>query len=192
MAYATYTTKAIVCGSKDSYTSDRSYLLFTREAGMLWATARSVREEKSKQRFALQDFSIIRVSLVKGRSGWRIGSVEANGNPFLGARSRSERAYVNGIVGLLRRYIHGEQQMHDVYDDVEQALSNKVLVETADATTLTFTTRLLYTLGYILKNSANQNLIEPIDLSEAIKSLDSGVYPDLQKAIQRAHETSQL
>jgi len=89
MSYATYTTEALVCGSRNNNTSDRAYLLFTEEVGMIWASARSVREERSKQRYALQDFSLIRVSLVKGKSGWRIGSVEATCNPFMEARSRS-------------------------------------------------------------------------------------------------------
>lgn len=75
MAYVTYTTDAIVCGTYDRNTADRSYRLFTRELGMLYADARSVRLEKSKQRQALQDFSLIKVSLVKGKAGWKIGSV---------------------------------------------------------------------------------------------------------------------
>ena len=56
MAYVTYTTLALVCGTFDQKTSDRSYMLFTREAGMLFASARSVREERSKQRYASTRF----------------------------------------------------------------------------------------------------------------------------------------
>lgn len=56
MAYETYTTEALVCGTFNRNTADRSYLLFTREAGMLYADARSVREERSRQRYALRTF----------------------------------------------------------------------------------------------------------------------------------------
>ncbi|MEX2341217.1 MAG: recombination protein O N-terminal domain-containing protein, partial [Candidatus Paceibacterota bacterium] len=84
MSYKTYTTEAIVCGSRVNNTSDKSFLLFTKDAGMLWAAAKSVREERSRQRFALQDFSLIRASLIKGKSGWRIGSVESDRNYFTG------------------------------------------------------------------------------------------------------------
>ena len=38
---------------------------------MVLAAARSVREEKSRQRYALQEFALVRVSLIKGKSGWR-------------------------------------------------------------------------------------------------------------------------
>ena len=72
MSYQTYITDAVVVGSYASNTADKSYLLFTKRAGMLYATARSVREERSKQRYALQDFSHITVTLVKGKGGWCI------------------------------------------------------------------------------------------------------------------------
>ena len=63
MSYQTYTTEALVCGTYDRNTADRSYRLFARELGMLFADARSVRLEKSRQRMALSDFSLVRVSL---------------------------------------------------------------------------------------------------------------------------------
>ena len=192
MAYATYTTEALVCGSRDSYTSDRSYLLFTKEAGMLWATARSVREEKSKQRCALQDFSFIRVSLVKGRSGWRIGSVEAVSNPFMKASSRSERAYVSSILSLLRRYIHGEQQMHTVFSDVKAALMNDTFKLNQDVAQSLFTARLLYVLGYISKNELTSPVLEAVDFEEAYELNDAKNSLELEKVIQQAHSLSHL
>jgi len=192
MAYATYTTEALVCGSKDSHTSDRSYLLFTKDAGMLWATARSVREERSKQRFALQNFSFIRVSLVKGRSGWRIGSVEAVGNPFLAARQRKERAYVSSIVALLRRYIHGEQQMHGVYEDVLNSLSPDALKYDLDIIRQLFTIRLLHTLGYLLKNGVTREVLEATSVLDATVLYKEKSAVNFEKVIQQAHDSSQL
>lgn len=109
MAYETYTTEALVCGTKNRNTADRSYLLFTREAGMLFADARSVREERSRQRYALQDFTLVRVTLVKGRAGWRIGSIEPQRNYYQLAETKSARGSVVSIVRLLRRFVSGEQ-----------------------------------------------------------------------------------
>ena len=48
MSYQTYITEALIVGSFDSNTADKSYLLFTKSAGMLYASARSVREEDRK------------------------------------------------------------------------------------------------------------------------------------------------
>ena len=94
---------------------------------MVFATARSVREERSKQRYALQDFSCIRVSLVKGKSGWRIGSVEALGNPFLRAESRALRGSISYVVTQLRRYVHGEIPLPRAYADAYYLLYEKEL-----------------------------------------------------------------
>lgn len=148
MSYQTYTTKALVCGSKDSNTADRAYLLFTEQAGMLWATARSVRTEQSKQRYALQDFSLLRVSLVKGKGGWRVGSVEALGNSFLQARNRYERAQVQLIVRTLRRLIHGEEAVATVFRDTVTALDLIGQIPSEQLTTW-YLFRTLQHLGYI-------------------------------------------
>lgn len=190
MAYATYTTEALVCGSNDSYTSDRSYLLFTRDGGMLWASARSVREEKSKQRYALQDFSLIRVSLVKGKTGWRIGSVEAVGNPFMEARARSARASIAAVVKLLRRFVHGEEPHGVVYQDVVAILTRLASAGTLQHQGLQdrFTLRLLYQLGYIAPHSSYQDLLDEADPY----SIDGVVPPEAHQAIERALQASHL
>ncbi len=90
---------------------------------MLFATARSVREEASKQRCALQDFSHVRVSLVKGKGGWRVGSVEVLRNDFSEARDREVRGSVVAIYRLLRRFIRGEEASLELYDFVVLALA---------------------------------------------------------------------
>jgi recombinational DNA repair protein (RecF pathway) len=122
MAYQTYTTKAIVCGTFNRNTADRSYLLFTRDAGMLYADARSVREERSRQRYALQDFSLVRVSLVKGKRGWKIGSIEAQQNYYQQAVNKAARGSVVSVCRLLRRFVKGEWSDPVLFDYLVQAL----------------------------------------------------------------------
>lgn len=122
MAYETYTTKALVCGTFDRNTADRSFLLFTREAGMLYAEARSIREERSRQRFALQDFSLLRVSLVKGKRGWRVGSIEPIRNYYHEAVDKAARGSVVHICRLLRRFVKGEETQTPLFDYTIDAL----------------------------------------------------------------------
>lgn len=154
---------------------------------MLWATARAVREERSKQRHALQDFSQVRVSLVKGKQGWRVGSVEALGNVFMAARSRSDRAAIKHVITLLRRYIHGEQSLRCVYEDVQAAL-----VQPEEMLQLVFTYRLLYTLGYISPEKELLAVVSARRLPEATAALTPALVPKLTKAITQAAATSQL
>ncbi len=160
MAYSTYTTEAIVCGSKDNNTSDRSYLLFTQRAGMLWASARSVRTEKSKQRYALQDFSVIRVSLVRGKSGWRVGSVESLLNPFMQSDNRQARAFIQLVVRSLRRFLHGEEPAPAIFRDAKEALFMAVDKYDFDKLGNLYTLRLLEKLGYVSQKPAFASLLE--------------------------------
>ena len=118
---------------------------------MIYASARSVREERSRQRFALQDFSHITVSLIKGKTGWRIGSVQSYGNIFGRADSRQSRGSVVRLLKLLRRFIQGEDPQPELFDEILYALHyvadtdlvNRQLVEDI------VQARILYLLGYI-------------------------------------------
>lgn len=155
MSYAVYTTEALVCGNYASRTADKSYLLFTKDAGMLYAKATSVREERSKQRYALQDFSLVRLSLVRGKSGWRIGSAEIENNIYQLAKSREARIAAIAMVKLIRQFVRGEDPLLTVYEDLKIALKN-ICNQGSDAPTITdiFTLRLMHHLGYIAKDEA--------------------------------------
>lgn len=122
MSYKTYTTEALVCGTFDRNTADRSFLLFTREAGMLYADAKSIREERSRQRYALQDLSLLRVSLVKGKRGWRVGSIEPIKNYYHEAVDKAARGSVVNVCRLLRRFVKGEEADAKLFDYVIAAL----------------------------------------------------------------------
>ena len=194
MTYQTYITEAIVCGSFDSNTADKSFLLFTRRGGMIYATARSVREERSKQRYALQVFSHITISLVRGKQSWRIGSVESTGNLFAKARSRAVRGSVVSIMKLVRQYIHGEETNFALYDEVVEGL-NFLIALSNDESLLIWETyikaRILYQLGYIAP---------PVEISElmtkSIKEVDEEILikhkPLFAKLIEEAKKVSHL
>lgn len=195
MAYQTYITDAIVCGSRHHNTADKVCMLFSRELGMIFATARSVREERSKQRFALQDFSVIRVSLVKGKSGWRIGSTEAISNPFLGAAGRPARGGITYLIKLMRRYVQGEQAMVQVYDDLVAACA--VISESDDVFYITtwqnvFSARLVYALGYAAKSPTLQAILEAESLAEAYTYYQASLEPEIDALVAQAASVSHL
>lgn len=193
MSYKTYTTEALVCGSTHHNTSDKNYLLFCKEAGMVWASARSVREERSKQRCALQDFSHIRVSLVKGKSGWRIGSAEALSNPFLSAQSRQRRGVVKHVVSELRRYVHGEVPLQSVYDDAFELLYREEQEKSIDELLQRlFSVRLLSELGYIAQEPAWAEVIEAESLASAYAVFKEEMATPIALAIHEGSVASHL
>lgn len=193
MSYKTYTTEGLVCGSTISNTSDKSYLLFTKDAGMLWATARSVREERSKQRYALQDFSHLRVSLVKGKSGWRIGSAEALGNAFMHVESRTQRSLINFVVAQLRRYVHGEVLLTRIYDDAFLIITkSKLFEEQSKLVEQLFLVRLLSELGYIAPLANWEAIVEVVSIHDALSLYTQSMEKAIAAAIYAGTEASHL
>lgn len=159
MSYQTYITDAVVVGSYHSNTADKSYLLFTERAGMLYAAARSVREERSKQRYALQDFSHITVTLVKGKAGWRIGSVESHENFYMDAVSRAARGSIVRLTKTLRRYVQGEvpdTHLYHIYTGALAVLASDC--EPRAAFERCAEVQLLALLGYV----ASDTVIAPL------------------------------
>src|SRR3989338_9942113 len=75
--YQKYQTDALVLRSRERGESDRMFTLFTREFGLVRARCSAVRTEKSRMRYALQSYARARVSLVKGKRGWRLAGAAA-------------------------------------------------------------------------------------------------------------------
>ncbi len=180
MSHAVYTTDALVCGAYNRNTADRSYTLFTKEAGMLQAEAKSVREERSRQRFALQEFSRIRVSLIKGKHTWKIGSVESQQNDYHEATSREARGSVVVIYRTLRRFIQGQEASPELFDFCLESLD----VVVGEVTNRSFVelycqVQILLQLGYI--DSASL----PIELKEtSIFTLNSKYSPQAMRVLE--------
>lgn len=193
MSYATYTTDALVCGAYDRNTADRSYLLFTREAGMLYADAKSVREERSKQRYALQEFSYVRVSLIKGKHTWKVGSVETLHNDYTEAVSREARGSVVRLYKVLRRYIRGEEVARELFDYVCNALAAlRGVAQSRELLERIVEANILWRLGYVDEASL-PSVARTADLSTLNMLVDeSSLVKTLTGLIERGALNSQL
>ncbi len=158
---------------------------------MLYAEAKSVREERSKQRYALQEFSHIRVSLVKGKNSWKIGSVESVSNHFTTAISREARGSISTIYKSLRRFIQGEEAFPELFDFCLSALSelNTAITERA-LVELYCQAKILAFLGYVEDKKmpvVDTNLFANID-----KIASPALISQYRQAIDKATLHSQL
>jgi len=191
MAYQTYITEALVCGSRNNNTSDRLYLLFSRDAGMVWARARSVREERSKQRFALQDFSHVRATLVRGKGGWRIAGVEPISNMYYENATREARGLVRNIVHLLRRIVHGEVSHTGLFDDVIVSLTRCSECD-AKVLELILSFRILRELGYVAPRGEYDSILELTYASDGVEIISDAQKRLCSSALENALHSSQL
>ncbi len=191
MAYKTYISEALVCGSRAKNTSDKSYLLFTREAGMLYASAKSVREERSKQRYSLQEFSYIRVTLVQGKSGWRVTGAEPVMNIYANQSTREARALVRNIIRLLRRLIQGESPHQALFDETKETLV-KTHGGNEESIEKVLTLRVLHSLGYIAPVESLAHIFTGNDIDTIVATLSSEMRGECQTVIEHALQESHL
>src|SRR3989344_669357 len=100
-------TEALVLGNREMSEADRVVALFTRDFGLVRARASSIRKERSKMRYALQDYSCANVSLVKGKRGWRLAGAAALKS------ATGDRKYISTfarIAELTMRLLHREEK----------------------------------------------------------------------------------
>lgn len=196
MSYQTYTTDALVVGSEDNLTADRVIVLFTREAGLVYARAVSVRREKSKLRYALQDFSLAHISLVRGKQGWRIIGAERADNLYFQTSDRRVRGALLRVLKLVRRLVRGEETHAALYDilidglavfsvcrDDEIVRSERVLI-----------LRILSALGYVAPKDAYRHILTALSLRAALSFQEDSISEEyaVQAAIDEALAVSQL
>ena len=191
MAYQTYITEAIVCGSRASNTSDGVFLLFTRDAGMIHAHARSVREEKSKHRYALQPFSYLRTTLVRGKGGWRIIGTEPIKNFYSETTTREARSFLRNTTILLRRVIRGEIAYPEIFDDIicANTYSNNQNPEKLEKVLFL---RTLNALGYVMPQPPYESLLTSEVPYDDVNDLSAEITDKCDDVVEYALQQSQL
>jgi DNA repair protein RecO len=153
MAHHVYNTEGFVIESTPRGEANKMYLLFTKELGMVRASAQGVRLLKSKLRFAVQDFSYARFSLVRGRDMWKLTNAKPEWNLY--ARHKDQKAVLYAcahIFVLLRRLIPGEEKNEPLYTFLSEAFDflsqESLLDDDVAAFERIVVLTVLYDLGY--------------------------------------------
>jgi recombinational DNA repair protein (RecF pathway) len=145
--YQKYQTEALILGSRESGEADRVFALYTREFGLVRARAGAVRTERSKMRYALQQYAHADIALVRGKRGWRVaGAIVVTSSP----RGEALATYAR-IADLVTRLVHGEEENPYLFSALAEAHST-LMRERAQAfgmIELVCVARVLYALGYI-------------------------------------------
>ena len=151
--YHLYNTPALVLCSEPFGEGSKHFTLFTRELGLVRATATSVREERSKLRYGLQDFSYSEVTLVRGKEFWRLTRAESLFSAAAELRGHTPKLRMFGrIFKLLERLLAGEEKNEPLFAAVLESIrfvsgiSDAKLVEGVE---VILVLRILYLLGYL-------------------------------------------
>jgi DNA repair protein RecO len=188
-----YHTEALILGSRGFGETGKYYFIFTRELGMIMASAQGVRKISSKLRFVLQDFSYLNIDLVRGKDFWRITSCsKKNSLENLSKRSDTFEVLIN-ISRLLRRLLAGEDANKILFDDlvngflVLENTKNKVEVQNVEAIMVL---RLLNNLGYVGGGEMIKSLVRsPFEeqLVFEVSKDRAEVLREINKALKETH-----
>ncbi|MEK7471119.1 MAG: DNA repair protein RecO [Patescibacteria group bacterium] len=187
-----YHTEGIILGSKNSGECGKYYFIFTRDLGMIYATAQGVRKMSSKLRFVLQDFAYVKIDLVQGANFWRVTSAsKTNMLENLSKNSGTFEVFSN-IANLLKRLLAGIEPNEALFVDLINGLSVLEKANTKELRNIEaiIVLRILNNLGYIGENQILQNLIKsPFEenLVFEISKSRPEVLHQINKALKETH-----
>jgi recombinational DNA repair protein (RecF pathway) len=175
----------------------RTYVLLTRELGLVYARAQGVRFEKSKLRYHLQDYARVSVNLLRGRDIWRItGAADAHHTLAALADHPQRQQLLARIAALLRRLLQGEERNDELTAVVESFLNTLVRAEFSrdELAALERVTvlRILASLGYVSDNVAYTPLLARTDYETDVLHTASGMQRTIVTEINRALRESHL
>ncbi len=201
-----YHTEAFVLSSRNSREADKVFTIFTKELGLVRASATSVRKISSKLRYALQDFSLARIDLVRGRETWRIISAtpiksisligrtyENSQETFL--RKDLRMQIIANIFSLIKRLSHGEEANEFLYEDLKRGIemisAPTLLERELESVESVVVLRILYHLGYFSHKPELSVLVKG-EISENLLTIASTKRTKIVTEINQALRESQL
>lgn len=110
MAYQIYSTEGIILKKKDTGEADRLFWIYTEQFGMIMASAKSARLEKSKLRPGLSLFTYGCFSLISSRNFWKIVDARDILLPKITSETVGSLNVFSKIGKLLERMINGEDR----------------------------------------------------------------------------------
>ena len=147
-----YHTEGIIVESRDFGEAGKYYSIFTRDLGMVRASAQGVRKLSSKLRFILQDFSYVKIDLIRGKDFWRIASASKTNQLEQIIKNKATLEVFDNISRLLKRLLMGEDPNTPLFYDLINGLSILEKSETEEDLRnieVILVLRILNNLGYI-------------------------------------------
>lgn len=195
MSHRIYTTEGLVLKSF-KIDSSAFYFILTKEFGLVKAKAQGVRKISSKLRFALQEYSVSKISFVLGKNGWRITGALAESNLYLESKTVQQKKLIANICAVLMRLIQGEEVNSYLYNVVLESLG---VILNCDKENIFYyeiltMVRILHILGYVSDSDIHiKNILEkPITEDKKIEDFAKNYSSKIIYLINNGLKESQL
>lgn len=194
MSHHIYHTRGFILRIANSGEADRTIYVFTEHLGLLSVRARAARKTSSKLRYSLQQYSLVRIALVRGKNIWRLTDAEELG--FFSAIGNAAKLKLTAaMLSLADRLVHGEGENAALFWSIEDIFN--FLTQESPSTEEMFLTetlagcRILSALGYVGENRT-LSLFLNMPISKPLLENFASCRQEAQMEINRALRESQL
>jgi DNA repair protein RecO (recombination protein O) len=188
-----YTTEGFILKSANFGEANKYFFIFTKDFGLIKATAQGVRHLKSKLRYGLEDFSLAQISVVRGREIWRLTSAEKK----LVIKNVDKLQILSRFFALLLRLLHGEEKNDLLFNIIKEGMNflaqdgTKLNGENLASFECIMALRILSSLGYIGKLADfDQFISSPYFTPELItdmSTLKNRAILEINKSLKETH-----
>lgn len=188
--YAIHTTPGFIINSRPNGEAGKLLSVFTRDLGLIRASAQGIRLEKSKLRPFIQDYSFGNFSFVKGKEFWRLTNAQEI------YKTKSEKELIARIALLLSRLLQGEEPHSELFATIDAlfvfvASGYKLDAEELKTLESLIVARILHRLGYIanilnLKNDIESNTID-LERLVVLCTFRTVINQHINKALRESH-----
>lgn len=188
-----YHTEGIILGSKDFGETSKTYIVLTKDFGMIYASARGVRKMSSRLRFILQDLTYVKIDLVQGKNFWRVTSASKTNKLESICKNRHTFLIATNIGKLLIRLLTGTEKNEALFTELLNGflfLEKEKREENYSNIEAVLVLRILHDLGYIGNHEVLQEFIEtPFEeeLVFAAAQARTGILKHINKALKETH-----
>lgn len=173
MSHHIYKTEGFVLASRERGEADKSLHIFTRDLGAIYVRASGIRKDKSKLRYATQEFSHSSFELIRGKQEWRLTNAQPGATYAPHLVDPRTRDSFGRIIHLLRRLCRGEEANEKLYALLDLVFSEFSRTENVRALELYAIIHILFYLGYWRENASSGEFFEKQWTLELAAMLDT-------------------
>lgn len=147
MSHAIYQTPAVILQARNYQESNKLLIMYTRDFGLLYIAAQSLRSAHSKMKYHTLVYSLVDIDVVRGKDLWRLTGIHQR----VSSLSFVEKEWyplLEKLASLLVRLIPGEEPHPEVWYELGRLY---MLIEQDsfhESIEYIIITRILHHLGY--------------------------------------------
>lgn len=189
--YEKYTTEAFVVGQRNIKESDKIFLLFTRDFGLVWAIATGIRKPLSKLKSFLEVGNKIDITLIKGKEFWRVVEAEQGIGGIL--KIKESKVSFFHILNITQRMVQGEEKNQSLWQSLNMCFESLQNIDKKNIHILEciILTRVLDALGYG-RTEKDWGISLTSDLTEEMFEIAKNKKASIVRLINESLKQSQL